>query len=198
MRYDLRWEILGATISGTLILTACSQPGADAPNAAQPPTYSCQAQAATGEAYTHAQTPAEPFTVSIPKLPDWKPAATARTDNKLSVVKTIGISRSLTMLMSLDPTSTSQQATEQLKDLTKIVGPVKITRDEAVEICGVRAARLIGTAGARQYDYLNLAYQVGGKYYPLQLRNQMSTSDVPLFSADVELMFQGFQISRSR
>ncbi|PVB34579.1 hypothetical protein DDJ92_00005, partial [Mycobacteroides abscessus] len=41
-------------------------------------------------------------------------------------------------------------------------------------------------------------YQVGGKYYPLQLRNQMSTSDVPLFSADVELMFQGFQISRSR
>lgn len=99
------------------------------------------------------------------------------------------------MLMSLDPTSTSQQATEQLKDLTKIVGPVKITRDETVEICGVRAARLIGTAGVRQYDYLNLAYQVGGKYYPLQLRNQMSTSDVPLFSADVELMFQGFQIS---
>lgn len=99
------------------------------------------------------------------------------------------------MLMSLDPAPTSEQATEQLDGLTKIVGPVKITHDETVEICGIRAARLIGTAGEREYDYLNLVYHVGSNYYPVQLRNQMNVSDVPLFSADVDLMFQGFQIS---
>ncbi|SII60271.1 Uncharacterised protein [Mycobacteroides abscessus subsp. abscessus] len=196
MRYDLRWEILGATISGTLILTACSQPGANAPNTAQPPTYSCQAQAATGEAYTHAQTPAEPFTVSIPKLPDWKPAATARTDNKLSVVKTIGISRSLTMLMSLDPTSTSQQATEQLKDLTKFDSSVAIVEDETVDVCGLEASRLVGITEDRglRFEYLNLAYPFDGNYYPLQLRGQMAICDFPLFGVEVETMFRHLQI----
>ncbi|WP_078326127.1 hypothetical protein [Mycobacteroides salmoniphilum] len=101
------------------------------------------------------------------------------------------------MLLSLDPAPSSEQATEQLDGLTKIVGPVKITHDETVEICGIQATRLIGTAAERdqQYDYLNLVYHVGDNYYPVQLRNQMRVSDVPLFSADIDVMFQGFQIS---
>lgn len=196
MRDGLPRNILCATISGVLTLVGCSQPGSGTPTAEHPTAYSCQARAATGEAYTRTETPAEPFIVSIPKLPDWNPAATARTDNKLSVVKTIGISRSLTMLMSLDPAPSNEQATEQLDGLTKIVGPVKITHDETVEICGIRATRMIGTAAERdqQYDYLNLVYHAGDNYYPMQLRNQMRISDVPLFSADVDTMFQGFQI----
>lgn len=101
------------------------------------------------------------------------------------------------MLMSLDPAPSLEQAMEQLDSLTEIVGPVTITHDETIEICGIRGTRLIATAGERgqQYDYLNIAYHVGDDYYPVQLRNQMSIGDVPLFSADIEVMFQGFQIS---
>lgn len=100
------------------------------------------------------------------------------------------------MLMSLDPAPSDEQATEQLDGLTKIVGPVKITNDETVEVCGIHAKRLIATTAERdqQYDYLNLVYHVGDNYYPVQLRNQMHISDAPLFSADVDAMFQGFQI----
>ncbi|SKN26480.1 hypothetical protein [Mycobacteroides chelonae] len=196
MRNDFRRNIFRAMTSGALILAGCSQPGSGTPTAEHPTAYSCQAQAVTGEIYTRASTPKEPFTVSIPKLPGWEPAATARTDNKLAVVKTIGISKSLTMLMSLDPASSNEQAAEQLDGLTEIVGPVKITHDETIEICGIRATRLIATTGerAQQYDYLNMVYHVGDDYYPVQLRNQMSIGDVPLFSADIDVMFQGFQI----
>jgi hypothetical protein len=197
MHNDVRRNILRAITSGALILAGCSEPGSGAPTAEHSTSYSCQAQAVTGETYTRAGTPKAPFTVSIPKLPGWEPAATARTDNKLAVVKTIGISRSLTMLMSLDPAPSYEQAQEQLNSFTNIVGPVKITHDEALEICGTKATRLIGTAEERgqQYDYLNVTYHSGDNYYPVQLRNQMKLSDVPLFSADIDVMFQGFQIS---
>lgn len=197
MPNDVRRNILRVMSSGALILAGCSQPESGTPTAEHPTSYSCQAQAVTGETYTRTSTPKEPFTVSIPKLPGWEPAATARTDNKLAVVRTIGISRSLTMLMSLDPAPSYEQAREQLNSFTNIVGPVKITHDETLEICGTKATRLIGTVEERgqQYDYLNVTYHFGDNYYPVQLRNQMKLSDVPLFSADIDVMFQGFQIS---
>ncbi|WP_286144085.1 hypothetical protein [Mycobacterium sp. D16R24] len=197
MRNDIRRNIFRAMTSGALILTGCSQSGSGTPTAEHPTTYSCQAQAATGEVYTQARNPKEPFTVSIPKLPGWEPAATARTDNKLAVVKSIGISRSLTMLIPLDPAPSREQALARLDSLNEIDPSVTIIHHETVEICGSTATRLIGTTGerGRQYDYLNLAYQVDDNFYPIQLRNQMSLGDVPLFSADIDVMFQGFQIS---
>ncbi len=197
MRNDIRRNIFRAITSGALILTGCSQPGSGTPIAEHTTAYSCQAQAVTGQVYTRARTPKEPFTVSIPKLPGWEPAATARTDNKLAVVKSIGISRSLTMLMPLDPASSREHALAQLDSLNEIDPSVTIIHNETVEICGNQATRLIGTTGerGRQYDYINLAYQIDGNFYPIQLRNQMSLGDVPLFSADIDTIFQGFQIS---
>ncbi len=138
----------------------------------------------------------EPFSISIPRLPDWQSVPTALRENQLALTKTIGPTRSYVALSVLHPEFNRDKAFAQLDKLTRFDSSLSITHDEVATVCGLEASRLVGIATERglRFDYLNLAYPAEGVFYPVQLRNQIGAGDLSLFGADVDVMFRNVQI----
>ncbi len=187
---------LSATLSGVLGLTGCTHQVAGTPTATTTTTYSCQAEAASGQVFKQLRPHNEPFSISIPRLPGWQSVPTALKENQLALTKTIGPSRSYVALSVLHPEFNRDKAFAQLDMLTRFDSSLSITRDEVVKVCGLEASRLVGSAMERglRFDFLNLAYPADGGFYPVQLRNQTGASDLSLFGADVNVMFRNMQI----
>lgn len=185
-----------ASISCALVLTGCTNQIPGTPTPVSATAYSCQARAVTGQTYTQFRLRGQPFSASIPKLPGWRSAPTALTENQLALTKAIGNTRGYIALSTLRPELYRNKALTQLDKLTKFDSSVSIVKDKTVNVCGREASRLTGIAEKRglRFEYLNLIYPFDGNYYPVQLRAQMSLSDSSLFGAEVETMFRNLQI----
>ncbi|MFD8103730.1 hypothetical protein ACFV24_29740 [Nocardia fluminea] len=64
-----------------------------------------------------------------------------------------------------------------------------------MQICGNPAHLTTGTTANSHRDYLEFAYPVGDKFYPIQITTQAPIANVPRYRSDLDTILSGVRIS---
>ncbi|MFF0531588.1 hypothetical protein ACFYT3_24780 [Nocardia amikacinitolerans] len=99
---------------------------------------------------------------------------------------------------TFSPVASTDQALDRLEHLRPTASNRQQTRHEAVEVCGHRGIRVAGISNSAgldmHYESLELAVEVGGSVYPIQVSSQVRTADLPRYSADLDTILDGVRI----
>ncbi|MGX1807576.1 hypothetical protein ACWIGI_17800 [Nocardia sp. NPDC055321] len=145
------------------------------------------------------------FAIEVPRLRDWTQQQMADSAPgfvlhrfELPADGTGEMGSATITVAAFSPADTTDAAYANLDVLRPTGEGWKQTLHESVEVCGVRGVRVSGTTdlgglGMRQ-DYLELAYDLNGKVYPIQITSQVKLPDPQGFTADVETILNGVRM----
>lgn len=145
------------------------------------------------------------FAIEVPRLPGWTQQQLGDSAPgfvlhrfELPADGTGDMGSATVTVAAFSPADTADAAYASL-DRLRPTGPGwKQSLRETVDVCGQPAVRVSGTTdlgglGMRQ-DYLEIAYSVNGKVYPIQITGQVKMADSQRFSTDVETILNGVQV----
>ncbi|WKG10413.1 hypothetical protein QX204_02610 [Nocardia sp. PE-7] len=93
------------------------------------------------------------------------------------------------------PASTADAASSTLRILRPNESDWHRTRSEEVQICGNTAHLTTGTNVVSHHDYLEFAYPLGDKFYPIQIATQTPVANVSRYRADLDAILSGVRIT---
>ncbi|WP_194825941.1 hypothetical protein [Nocardia sp. XZ_19_231] len=96
---------------------------------------------------------------------------------------------------TFSPANTADAASNTLRILRPNESDWHRTRSEEVQICGNTAHLTTGTTADSHHDYLEFAYPLGDKFYPIQIATQPPVANVARYRADLDAILSGVRIS---
>ncbi|WP_328711985.1 hypothetical protein [Nocardia salmonicida] len=96
---------------------------------------------------------------------------------------------------TFSPAKTADAAINTLRILRPSESDWHRTRSEEVQICGNTAHLTTGTNAIAHHDYLEFAYPLGDKFYPIQIATQTPVANVSRYRADLDTILSGVRIS---
>ena len=96
---------------------------------------------------------------------------------------------------TFSPAKTADAAINTLRILRPSESDWHRTRSEEVQICGNTAHLTTGTNAIAHHDYLEFAYPLGDKFYPIQIATQTPVANVSRYRADLDAILSGVRIS---
>jgi hypothetical protein len=96
---------------------------------------------------------------------------------------------------TFSPANTAEAASNTLRILRPNESDWNRTCSEEVQICGNTAHLTTGTNANSHHDYLEFAFPVGDKFYPIQIATQTPVANVSRYRADLDAILSGVRIS---
>ncbi|MFD4354840.1 hypothetical protein ACFWPX_19955 [Nocardia sp. NPDC058518] len=140
------------------------------------------------------------FTIHAPQPPGWSTAPVEGVGLILHRFETLDgadppFGMATVTVTAFSPTTTPAAASNTLRILRPNESDWHRTRSEEVQICGTSAHLTTGTNTISHHDYLEFAYPMGDKFYPIQIATQTPIANVPRYRSDLDTILSGVRIS---
>ncbi|MGW0328443.1 hypothetical protein [Nocardia sp. NPDC003183] len=140
------------------------------------------------------------FTIHAPQLPGWSTQPVEGGGLVLHRFETIEgadppFGMATVTVTTFSPAKTADAASNTLQILRPHESDWHRTRSEEVRICGTPAHLTAGTTANSHHDYLEFAYPVGDKFYPIQITTQTPITNVPRYRSELDMILSGVRIS---
>ncbi|MGW0635255.1 hypothetical protein [Nocardia salmonicida] len=140
------------------------------------------------------------FTIHAPQPPAWSTRPVEGGGLVLHRFETIEgadppFGMATVTVAAFSPAKTADAASNTLRILRPNESDWHRTRSEEVQICGNTAHLTTGTDAVSHHDYLEFAYPVGDKFYPIQIATQTPVANLSRYRADLDAILSGVRIS---
>ncbi|MEU7139688.1 LpqN/LpqT family lipoprotein [Nocardia sp. NPDC046473] len=192
-------------------LAACGAPDSEPPptsTSSKPASavhYSCDANAATGLAFTSDRRPGQPFSVLVPELPGWQRTDGPGTDTSGLAIQRRdqlpGDFRSPTATITvnrLEPTDTVAAAVDMMRRTAQTTPGWHTRDDHPITVCGQNGGQVTGTFTLAQAewweDHRLVVCACDGAIRPVLLVARAKQADLDRLGADLTTILDGVQI----
>ncbi|MFD6397842.1 hypothetical protein [Nocardia sp. NPDC060249] len=140
------------------------------------------------------------FTIHAPQPPGWSTRPVEGGGLVLHRFETIEgadppFGTATVTVTTFSPANTADAASNTLQILRPHESDWQPTRSEEVQICGNSAHLTTGTTTNTHHDYLEFAYPVGDRFYPIQITTQTPIANVSRYRPDLDTILSGVRIS---
>ncbi|MEU4646101.1 hypothetical protein [Nocardia fluminea] len=140
------------------------------------------------------------FTVHAPQPPGWSTQPVEGGGLVLHRFETIAgadppFGTVTVTVAAFSPADTADAVGNMLRILRPDESDWHRTRSEEVQICGKPAHLTSGTTTDAHHDYLEFAYPLGDKFYPIQITTQTPIANLPRYRSEMDMILSGVRIS---